>query len=82
MLTNKTDEELIAYSNDFTRTLYEQLHPERAADLRQFLVNLNKEGPDIPFVKCAAKDWSDQISQRAIPWAKRLYLLHRVKTLI
>ena len=59
ILATKKDEEFLAYSNDFTRTLYEHLHPEKSADLRSFLMNLNQEGPDIPWVVCPAKDWSD-----------------------
>ena len=81
ILATKSDGELIAYANDFTRTLFENLHPEKSADLRSFLINLNQEGPNIPYVKTLAKEWSDQISQRAIPWGKRLQLLDRVSKL-
>ena len=61
ILANKADEELTAYANDFTRTLFENLHPEKSADLRAFLINLNNEGPDVPYVKTQSKEWSDQI---------------------
>jgi hypothetical protein len=40
------------------------------------------EEPDDPFVQSSPKEWGDQINQRAVPWAKRLHLLHRVKGLI
>ena len=50
--------------------------------MKDFLINLIDEERDDPFVQSSPKDWGDQIGQRAIPWAKRLYLLYRVKCLI
>jgi hypothetical protein len=70
-----------AFSNDFIRTLFEYLQQDKS-DLKYFLIGLIDEKPGDPFVQSLAKDWGDQINQRAIPWAKRLQLLHRVKQLI
>jgi hypothetical protein len=70
-----------AFSNDFIRTLIEILQSDKS-DLKNFLINLIEEEHDDPFVQSQPKDWGDQINQRAIPWAKRLYLLYRVKFLI
>jgi len=83
ILVNKNDEEMVGFSNDFIRSLYDNLEAEKSADLRAFLINLiSEDSRGNHYVRSPAKDWSDQITQRAIPWAKRLYLLNRVKSLI
>ena len=80
ILFSKSDTEMKAFSNDFIRTLFENLDSKN--ELRQFLVQLIDEEPDDPFIQSTPKEWGDQISQRAVPWAKRLQLLYRIKVLI
>lgn len=70
-----------AFSNDFIRTLFEYL-PAEKQDLKYFLINLIEEESGDPFVHSSPKEWGDQINQRAIPFAKRLQLLYRVKQLM
>ena len=41
------------------------------------------EHPKDPYIVSQARDWDvNHITQRAIPWAKRLRLLYRVSQLI
>ena len=77
----KSDREMKAFANDFLRTLFEFLQTDKS-DLKYFLVSLIDEEPSDPFVQSSPKEWGDQINQRAIPWAKRLQLLHKIKGLI
>ncbi len=51
ILQNKSDYELTAFSNDFIRTLYQNLHPEKSGDLRQFLMNLIEEDAEDQIVQ-------------------------------
>eukprot|EP00347_Sterkiella_histriomuscorum_P020477 403337650 len=81
ILKDKSDLEMKAFSNDFIRTLFEFLQNEKN-ELKNFLINLIDERPEDPFVQSQPKEWGEQISQRAAPWAKRIQLLHRVKGLI
>lgn len=81
ILSKKSDIEMKAFSNDFIRTLFVYLQDDKD-DLKFFLIALIDEEPEDPFVQSQPKEWGDQINQRAIPWAKRLQLLQRVKGLI
>ena len=81
ILVNKTDQEMKAFSNDFIRVLHDNLQEDKP-DLKVFLINLIDETREDPYVQNPQKEWGDQIPQRAVPWAKRLYLLYRVKYLI
>lgn len=84
ILIKKSNEEMTAFSNDFIRSLYDNLDVEKSGDLRAFLINLisGEDTRGANYVRSSAKEWSDRIAHGAIPWAKRLYLLNRVKSLI
>ncbi|CDW90426.1 transforming growth factor beta regulator 1 [Stylonychia lemnae] len=81
ILKDKSDVEMKAFANDFIRTLFEYLQNEKN-ELKTFLINLIDEKPEDPFVQSQPKEWGEQISQRAAPWAKRIQLLYRVKGLV
>ena len=52
---------MIAFSNDFIRSLYDNLDQEKSSDLRYFLINLiqGEDQQDFMYVRSQAKDWSD-----------------------
>lgn len=61
ILISKSNEEMMAFSNDFIRSLYDNLDQDKSADLRSFLINLiqGEDEPNHYYVRSQAKDWSD-----------------------
>ena len=81
ILKDKEDKEMKAFTNDFVRSLFENLQTEKN-ELKSFLINLIDEDDGDFHVQSPPKDWGELIAARATPWAKRLQLLHRVQGLI
>lgn len=64
------------------RSLAESL-PTGSNDLKQFLYCIIEEYPDDIYIEPKPADWDTQpLSQKSVPYTKRLQLLYRIKILI
>lgn len=81
-LREKTVSEIRGFTNAFIQCIVENLSVDQS-DLRKYLLSILEEYPEDPYILVNANDWdANAIKHRAVPWAKRIQLLQRVRSLI
>ena len=81
-LRTKERKEVIAFANAFLRCLVDNLSQE-CNELQNFLLGIIEEQADDLYVAPSNKDWEIVgQSARAVPWARRIQLLFRIRVLI
>ncbi|OMJ79463.1 hypothetical protein SteCoe_20519 [Stentor coeruleus] len=73
--------EIRSFASSLVRTIAENL-PMEKHELKKTLLNMIEETEEDFYVPPKIKDWGIMARQRAVPWGKRIYMLHRIRFLI
>ena len=73
--------EIRSFASSLVRTIAENL-PMEKHELKKTILNMIEETDEDFYVPPKIKDWGIMARQRAVPWGKRLYMLHRIRFLI
>lgn len=79
--TQKPIPELRSFATSLVRTIAENL-PMEKHELKKTLINMIEDSDEDFYVPPKIKDWGIMARQRAVPWGKRIYMLHRIRFLI
>ena len=79
--TLKPINEIRSFASSLVRTISENL-PMEKHELKKTLLGIIQEKEDDFYVPPKIKDWGIMARQRAVPWGKRIYMLHRIRFLI
>jgi len=79
--TTKPIPEIRSFATALVRTVGENL-PLEKHELKKNLTKMIQETEEDFYIPPRIKDWGQMVRQRAVPWAKRLDMLWRIKDLI
>ena len=81
-LDDKTDEDMVQYANAFMTALCEEVKGQENKEIKQFLQSLVETTNSCKLEASPAMWGNDLLSQRAVPWGKRVHMLFIVNRII